>query len=101
MQAVAETFPTVNTTDCWARQGGKELSYAGLKNFILQVESTTIKKELPRSALFTPGRGTYRARASRRKGFKNRGNQRNGSYSRNETVCYSCGRPGHMSAECS
>ena len=98
LQAVAETFSTVNAADCWTGQGGKELSYLGLKNFILQVESTTMKKKPPRSALFTPGRGSYRARASRGRDFKNRGNRGNGSYSRNKTVCYSCGR---ISSECS
>ena len=47
LQAVVEAFLGVNIADSLAKRDGKELSYLNLKDYALQVESTTVKAELP------------------------------------------------------
>ena len=95
LQAVVEAFPGVNIADSLAKRDGKELSYLNLKDYVLQVESTTVKAELPIASMY--GRGFQRGSAYRGRGRSNRGN-----YNRRENnrECYTCHKIGHVSKDC-
>ena len=96
MHAVVESVPGVEVFNCLSRQTtGKDVTYEGLKDYLLQVESSimpTAQREATKTAMLA--RGPFRAGSSRGRG------QARGASRLNKTRCYSCGLFGHMSPDC-
>ena len=63
MNAVIETVPGIEVFNCLNRQTtGQDVPYSGLKDYLLQVESTT-RRETPKTAMFS--RRGYRNESGR------------------------------------
>lgn len=98
VQAIVDAVPNVMIADCILREStGQEMTYAQLKNYILQEEATHPKKRLPKAAMTARGRSSF-GQISYNRGRSFRG-------SRRETGsrlirCYSCGKSGHIGKEC-
>ena len=99
MHAIVESVSGVEVYNCLSRQAtGKDATYEGLKDYLLQVEATTTTtttlsaKETVNTAMLA--RGSYRAGSSQGRG------RARGASRFERTCCFSCGLFGHMSPEC-
>ena len=94
MPAVVESVQGIEVFNCLSRQTtGKDATYEGLKDYLLQIESaTTAPNETASTAMMA--QGAFRAQNSRGRG------QARGARRLNKMRCYTCGLFGYMSADC-
>ena len=112
MHAVVESVQCIDVFHCLSRQTtGKDATYEGLKDYLLQVESaTTAPKEMASTAMMA--QEAFRAQNSRGRGQARGAGRLNKTRcyscglfgpncpSPNEPVCYTCQRPGHVAKDC-
>ena len=96
INAVIESVPGIEVFNCLNRQTtGQDVSYSGLKDYLLQVESTT-RREAPKTAMFS--RRGYRSESGRGRGEMREANR--GDSASGDIRCYSCGRYCHLARNC-
>ena len=96
MHAVVESVLGVEVFNCLSRQTtGKDVTYEGLKDYLLQVESATTPtsfKEISNTAMLA--RGPFRAGSSRGR------DRARGASKLNKTRCFTSGLFGQLSPNC-